>query len=202
MSIPIIILYKAQLKLSTKFGLCAFLCLSIFMCFCSLIRIGGYTWHHTTDLTWSLFWQQLEASTAVSMASITVFRSIFVASNRRLEEGQERSPLAAYFHKLRQRFWSTRSIEYDDSQDRKRQSPWRLPTIPGATITGIRTFIGGGKRGEMKNTGLASELSMFETDYHAHLKRPDGIWVKRSWEQKSQYGAASTVSLSSRDRKG
>lgn len=159
MSIPVIILHKSQLKRSTKIGLGAFLCLSVFMVMCSIIRIAGYTWHGKTDITWTFLWQHLEASVAVSMASITIFRSVFVARGER----------SSYF---KPRF----------------NSP-KLPAIPGASLS-IKTIIGGHR--EPKN--MESEMSLFETDYHSHIKPPEGIWVNRSWEQKSQHRAPSTVS--------
>ena len=135
LAIPVHLLWKVQMKLRQKLGLAAFLCLSIFMIIIAIIRISGFIYHNAFDEGWVYLWQQIEACVSVSTISLTAFRSMFVASaSRRDREASpwQRSPSSSW----RRRFYkksatSSQARELDDL------------SIPGATLTGVRTMIGG-----------------------------------------------------------
>lgn len=64
----------------TKISLGVFLCLSLFMLSCSLIRAAGmYNQRNgALDVPWGVFWIHAEACIGVLMGSITVYRSALV----------------------------------------------------------------------------------------------------------------------------
>ncbi|KAI9792801.1 MAG: hypothetical protein M1816_001533 [Peltula sp. TS41687] len=137
------LLWKVKMKLKQKLGLGLFLCLSIFMVITAIVRISAL--RHTThalgaaidaiDVTWKLFWQQVEACIAVLMVSFTAFRSIFMA-----ESSKNRDKEAKPWYSTRQRILRLRRKAASDEQSEN-----SLPAIPGATLTGMRTFIRGGQ---------------------------------------------------------
>ena len=99
----------------------------------AVIRISGFIYRHAFDIGWVYTWQQIESCVAVSTISLTAFRSIFVASaNRREASPWQKSP---YYSSWRRRYkksaTSSRAHDLDDL------------SIPGATLTGVRTVIGG-----------------------------------------------------------
>ena len=138
--IPIHILCQIKINFRQKLVLGATLCLSIVMIMIAIIRISAIRGHTSLDIVWGDFWNQTEACTALITVSFSAFRSFFVARESREREAQNR-----------QRFW------YMNKKDRLR-SAWRqrqfrfgseeldgLPDIPQPTLTGMRTFINGGK---------------------------------------------------------
>lgn len=78
-SFPAVILYRAKMTRAHKWSMGSFLSLSLVMVGVTLVRVvgsirPGRAW---LDLSWELFWQQMEGCTAVLMGSITAFRSAF-----------------------------------------------------------------------------------------------------------------------------
>ena len=139
--IPIHLLWQIKINFGQKLVLGATLCLSILMIIIALIRITVLRIGHLgLDIVWGIFWIQMEACTALIIVSVSAFRSFFVARGSRARAVQNR-----------QRCW------YMDKKDRLK-SAWgrrqiraeseeldELPHIPRATLTGMRTFINGGK---------------------------------------------------------
>ena len=74
------------MKMRQKLGLAAFLCLSVFIIVVALIRVTGFYYHHVYDDTWLILWSQLEACVAVTMISLTAFRSLYVANVSKLRK--------------------------------------------------------------------------------------------------------------------
>ena len=76
---------------------------------------------------WHVFWLEVEACVAVGMVSVTVFRSAFAteASNVKIRPWYSSS-----VGKIRRRNQQDRDLEF-------------LPTIPSATLSGMRTVIQG-----------------------------------------------------------
>lgn len=64
----------------TKISLGVFLCLSLFMLSCSIIRAAGMynKSNGALDVPWGVFWIHAEACIGVLMGSITVYRSALV----------------------------------------------------------------------------------------------------------------------------
>lgn len=103
----------------------------------AIVRISGFRIKESSiDITWELFWHQVEASVALITVSITAFRSLLgiKALKAREKEKRERS---WFSHRAK---LLTRYLK-KETQDEP--EPEQLPSIPGATLTGMRTFIHG-----------------------------------------------------------
>lgn len=146
--IPVSLLWRVQIKPRQKLGLGVFLCLSVCMIIVAIIRIGGLHYHGAFDNTWIFLWQQVESCVAVAMVSLTAFRSVFVANASRRLGKKEVSPWLPYTPKV---FRSHRKHASDE------QALDEL-TIPSATMTGMRTFIGG-DREKPSRTGTEVSVS-------------------------------------------
>ncbi len=138
-----------QIKLRQKIGLAAFLCLSIFMILIAIIRISGFIYHNAFDEGWVYLWQQIEACVSVSTISLTAFRSMFVA-NATSRRDREMSPWQKSPGSSWRRRWykksgtSSQARELDDL------------SIPSATLTGMRTMIGGPRTVQQHHDTLIS----------------------------------------------
>ena len=120
--------------LSRKVGLGAFLCLSVAMALISLVRIGGYRIRGKIDTTWQVFWHYIEACIAIIMGSATAFRTLFVGENSR------KTPEKKPSYSVRLRLWRQHNPTRENS-DWEDANGRHLPTIPSATLSGLRTFI-------------------------------------------------------------
>ena len=131
-AIPIRLLWNLQIKRRQKIGLGVFLCLNLSMAIIAFIRSASIRSDAVWDTSWILFWQHIEACNAVIMVSLTAFRSFFVSgvsSTRRARRAREwYSPS-----------FTGRRRPKDDLLRREID----MPTIPSATLTGMRTFLRG-----------------------------------------------------------
>ena len=97
----------------------------------NIIRGAGIDYGNA-NTTWVIFWTQIEASVAVIMASLTAFRSLFIAdgtkSPKRLKEEDR-----LIFHEPKE-VW-----------DRKYVTCGPL-SVPSASFSGVRGVIGQGQR--------------------------------------------------------
>ncbi|KAI9833210.1 MAG: hypothetical protein M1826_000123 [Phylliscum demangeonii] len=151
-ALPIHLPWKVRMKTRQKFGLGVFLCLSVFMMMIAVVRVSVQHRHvvvlgmplTAVDFTWNLFWLQTEACLAVLMVSLTALRSIFVSDNYRGGGHARARPIRPHMSPAtlsRQRFWPSRKkLASSDGADSDARG---LPSIPSATITGLRTFIRG-----------------------------------------------------------
>ena len=139
-TLPICLLWNVRIKPRQKIFLGVFLSLNGFMAIVACVRVSGLKFQGTFDEVWLYLWQFIEACVAVAMISLTAFRSVFVssASSRARKEAEKKykSP------------WYSSTLE--KLSTRKKQRSWDaeaavrgLPSIPGATLTGMRTFIQG-----------------------------------------------------------
>ena len=102
------------------------------------IRVSGLKFRGIFDEVWLYLWQQIEACIAVIMISLTAFRSVFVdseSSRARRERAKKpwySSTIAAIRRTKMQRGSDEEAIQ-------------GLPSIPSATLTGMRTIIQGGR---------------------------------------------------------
>ncbi len=84
------------------------------------------------DGQWVLFWQDMEASVAVIMVSLTAFRSLLGIKALKAREKREQLWFSYRRNLLTRNFKKT-------SQDKSEVE--QLPSIPGATLAGVHTFI-------------------------------------------------------------
>ncbi|KAL8970734.1 MAG: hypothetical protein Q9183_001383, partial [Haloplaca sp. 2 TL-2023] len=134
--IPIRLLWSVKIKLGQKIVLGLFLSLNLFMMVVASIRISGLDFRGKIDIVWLFLWQQIEASVAVAMISLTAFRSVFVASNsNRARKKAAKQP------------WYSSTVaalkRKGEKQSTKQRANLEMPTLPSASMTGMRSFIQG-----------------------------------------------------------
>ena len=157
MAIPVKLVWKVQIAPRQKIGLGLFLCLNISMVIIACVRGFGVQADPVWDIPWTIFWLQIEACVAVSMASLTAFRSIFLAGTTRSEPRRARP-------------WYSRT--YEKIISRKNKSKERipvenpLPEIPSATLNGIRTFIRQGHKSTIPDLEDGNGLHSKDTKDH------------------------------------
>lgn len=169
-TIPMIVLRNSFLRLSTKIGLAIFLCLSIFMAICALIRIAGFHYKGVEDDTWVFFWHHIEGAVAIMMASITAFRTLFVKQTNDARNKAE-SPAGSAFRRICRRFQLlARAQPVEKHISFTETGPvLKLPKLPSPTFTGVRTFIRKNQlteMGEVTCATLNSVVDGSEGDYH------------------------------------
>ena len=129
-------LWKVKIQRQQKIFIGIFLCLSICMIIIAIVRISGFHKNDVNDSVWVLFWYQVEGAVAIITVSITGFRSLL---GIKVSKARER--------KKRERFWYSQHqklrARYFQKPTHDEPKTGQLPSIPGATLTGIRTFING-----------------------------------------------------------
>lgn len=151
--IPIHIVWQIQINLRQKLILGTTLGLSIFMIIIAIVRISRFQGELAgLDVSWIIFWQQVEASIAIIMVSVSAFRSFCVARESQRRENRNRNrqwymnPKNLMASALRRKRLRSESEETNHSV-----------AIPRATITGMRTFIN--RRGRsISESRLSSSL--------------------------------------------
>lgn len=114
----------------------------------SKICLGTY---EAEDIVWVIFWQQVEACTAVIMVSLSSFRSLFVTHESRLREDRIRN---RHWYMSKKMACARRQNMFLQSESEEVTD--RLPRIPRATMTGMSTFIRGGPRNESRISSLGA----------------------------------------------
>ncbi|MCJ1237226.1 hypothetical protein MMC14_005211 [Varicellaria rhodocarpa] len=119
------------------------------MFFTVIIRLSEVRPTLPINISWDIFWQQMEASLAVLVVSLTAFRALFVegsgsrgnkkriAASPRYDQGGETLKGRGSWWRTPPKMTPTSTRVVDDGRGR------RLPnvSIPSATMTGIRTII-------------------------------------------------------------
>jgi hypothetical protein len=164
-SIPVILLWDAHIKPRQKFWLLTSLCLSMSMVVIGLVRASGITpgGAETQDVPYELFLQQLEGCISVLMASVSAFRSLFASESRRVQRSPPRFVMS-----VNQKLWNRRK---NDNADGKPSNG--LPSIPSATMTGLRTFINGGSGSTLK-----SNFEEIPEEWPLSVKKPPTIHTR------------------------
>ncbi|KAK8076215.1 Integral membrane protein [Apiospora phragmitis] len=99
------------------------------------------------DVPWEFFWQFMEASVAVLMGSLTVFRTLL--SSKTGSSDERGRPVAAPpggpWPHARPAYYVFSSLgrrkRRADAADLEATKNGGIPEVPGATMTGLRTFI-------------------------------------------------------------
>ena len=117
------------------------------MCAICLVRAIGETIDGNSgtaiDVQWSLFWLLFEASVAVTVVSLTAFRSLYNIQQEQRNKKCYKPGLSSYRKRLSNRRKLRRVDEFGDTiQDE--HCP--LPSTPGVLLTGMHTVVGGKTR--------------------------------------------------------
>ena len=121
----------------------------------AIVQISGeISANHQIDLQWELFWQQIEASISIIVVSITGFRTLLGRRDQKKRQQSEkrRERLQSYRERLLRKALRRNPVD-------RNFNTGRLPSIPNATLTGIRTFINGG-RSERDDVGGLVDQSL------------------------------------------
>lgn len=102
----------------------------------AIIRVSGLHDRkaNAIDLVWEYHWQWVEVCIAILMVSVTAFRSFFIQHSGRNQSPPKRPWYSGIKAAVAKYSYTSSGIEPPDRE---------LPTIPGATMTGMRTFIEG-----------------------------------------------------------
>ena len=156
------------MPLLTKVGLAVFMCLSLFMLACSIIRAAATHYGGALDSPWLTFWTHGEACIGVLMASFTAYRSVMIGSGKIFGKVQR------YLEKLVQirDVQGVEPVRKQEQTTRERLGRFLLSKIPRATLTGLATLFAESSRFQETNIYMAtnSTSEMGDTDYHGHLK--------------------------------
>ncbi len=135
----------------------------------SIVRMSGFRLNRADNIVWESFWHQVEASVALITVSITAFRSLLgiKALKAREKKKRERSwfsnrpRLLARYHKK-------------ETQDESKLE--QLPSIPGATLTGMRSFIySDGMWDESRAMGMTHEPEKGWSGVASHELHKTGV---------------------------
>ena len=160
----------------------------------SITRISGMKLPNraSTDVVWSVFWVQVDASVAIMMASLTAFRSLFV------NDGSKGSGLKKPSYTSFERLFHRKNKSSNTEPPEMDQA---LPAIPGATMTGMRTFIRGGNGNKltvMRSQGydelddtFALETPAQQRGYRTH--QPVRNWAQQRGNDSSHVYAPASV---------
>ena len=151
--IPFQLIWKVKIKLSQKLTLACSLCLTTVVITFTVTRVGGLKWHDKLDVLWEVYFQVVAAEVGLILVSMTAFRALFVSRAARNQHSPQKGPSSwvksRYFLKnlLDPRRWMSKYSRTmtGGQKDATTQgtSNGKLPSIPGATVTGIElnTFI-------------------------------------------------------------
>ena len=117
----------------------------------------------TVDFVWVIFWLHVEACTAVIMVSFSSFRSVFVAHESRLRDQDRKRRWNMSRKNLMASMWRRRKLE-PGSENRD-----KLPAVPGATLTGMSTFISREKPLDHVTVSDVEVISKLANDSNAEM---------------------------------
>lgn len=138
-SIPVCLLWSVRIQARQKLIIGIFLSLNLFITIIAAISVPGLNFHGTFDMIWLLIWQHIQACVAVIMISLTAFRSFYVSSQA---SRAHKKPVNKPWYSNTVGAIRRKKALHQKDED---YIPG-LPTIPSATLTGMRTFIQGGRR--------------------------------------------------------
>ena len=167
-AIPLHILWSVRIKPRQKIVLGVFLSLNLFMAIIASIRVSGLNFRGRFDEVWVYFWQQIEACIAVTMISLTAFRSVFVASES--SRARRERAMKPWYSST---FATIRRINKPRGSDE--ESTQGLPSIPSATLTGMRTFIQGGRHVQTSHE-IIEELDEWPLCHSRQESKRDTRW--------------------------
>ncbi|KAL9117085.1 MAG: hypothetical protein Q9187_006382 [Circinaria calcarea] len=127
----------------------------------SIIKVAAVnTIGKQVDTTWGIFWLQAEASIAVMVVSLAVFRSLFVPDTSRVSDEPKGSPITTRTRNSFNKLWRTRKPQDSLTQDSLPQDG--LPSVPLATFSGARTSIRGNQSGRNNSSGSENGMVPME----------------------------------------
>lgn len=129
------------MKIRQKLEIGVFLCLNVCVIIVALIRISGAYYYGTIDKPWFLLLQQVEACVAITMISLTAFRSVFIAGVSKLRDGGEwkKKHPGPWVPSISRAFRQRNNRASED-----RELGLTSLTVPSAMFAGLPTLTGRG----------------------------------------------------------
>ena len=140
-----------KIRLAQKLALACSLCLTVVVIVFTVTRASGLEWRDKLDVLWEIYFQIVAAEAGLILVSMTAFRALFVS--RPSGQNQRSPPGYPFWMKSKvtlRKVLDPRRWISNYSKDRfgeKKQDAASddcdngLPSIPGGTMTGMRTFI-------------------------------------------------------------
>ena len=149
--IPFQLIWKVRIKLSQKLTLACSLCLTTVVIVFTVTRASGLEWQDKLDVLWEVYFQIVAAEVGLILVSMTAFRALFVSRAARNQQSPRKGPSgwlkSRYFLRnlIDPRRWLSKNskdmIGGQNDDIVKDGIKGELPSIPGATMTGMNTFI-------------------------------------------------------------
>lgn len=135
----------------------------------TIIRASGLEWQDKLDVLWEVYFQIVAAEVGLILVSMTAFRALFVSRAARKQHSPQKDPSLWTKSKFALRklvspvLWTLKRSENNNGGQKygstEEDFDGRLPSVPGATMTGIRTFIDH----EGEKTEWGTDLSPHQT---------------------------------------
>ena len=173
------------MSIRTKIYLGFSLCLSAAMIIVVITRASGMKVRgsSTFDTVWEVHWQWIECCIAITMVSLTAFRSFFIQHSTRNQSPRERP----WYGGMKAAATSKKSNEENGTIHEWVQ-------MPGGKISGIRSFISGQGR-EHTDAHLSGTAVKGEDFFPLQDQEPHAIRVQHDFS--TQYEPASCASSGS-----
>ncbi|KAL8962257.1 MAG: hypothetical protein Q9193_001310 [Seirophora villosa] len=151
--IPCQLIWKVKVKFIRKIALAGSLCLTVVVVVFTITRASGLEWKGNLDVLWEVYFQIIAAEVGLILVAVTAFRQLFVSRTSQNRRSPPKSPpfWTGAVNTMRglldpRRWTSSYSRDRNGPQGRgSERKPkglfGRLPDIPGATMTGVRTFV-------------------------------------------------------------
>ncbi len=157
------------------------MCLSLVMIIILIVRVSKMYGPVGVDLVWEVFWQYAEGAVAVLMGSMTTFRALLVGQGSRNSEQRQLRPSNSWIARMMLKKGSAQSDQFEEGN--------KLPAIPHATLTGLKSLIRRNNRSAGATTMMQSEIGPLpeEADDYRMYGTPDkagqqGVHVKHEWQ--------------------
>lgn len=188
--IPIRLIWKAQTTWTQKAALAMSLCLTVAMITVTLIRVSGILLGGKVDAIWESYWFIIQAEVGIIMTAGTAFRTFFVARSKNAR-GKSSEKRMHWYHQSKRvvkstssHGWRSRSGERSSREDEAQQSNAQffldaLSNIPGAHMTGVRTFINAQGRTTNSSRSLQSQMTQEDDEISPlHKSEPNGHGIR------------------------
>lgn len=149
--IPFQLIWRVKIELRQKLTLACSLCLTVIVIIFTVTRASGLEWRDKLDVLWEIYFQIVAAEVGLILVAMTAFRALFVSRAARNQHSPQKHPSfwvkskLALRRLLDPRRWMSKyskditgGQEHDTTKD---GFDGKLPSIPGATMTGVNTFI-------------------------------------------------------------
>ena len=175
--IPIYLILKIRTRWTQKLALACSLCLTIVMIAITITRASGIRWRGKLDSIWEVFFQMIAAEKGLILAAVSAFRALYIS---RAKERRKRSPETqrsrwvslnrVLYFLLSPRTWRFRPTGSgkENLVDGDVESGNEFPSIPGGTLTGMRSFIDRQGQPTAQGSQVIDSIALTEED--------DGSW--------------------------